>query len=57
MYCTCNDILSDKGNLIYFKERNIMQELLNEKIIEKESCLDIETKKQFFSYRVSISFL
>ncbi|XP_052714892.1 VWFA and cache domain-containing protein 1-like isoform X2 [Crassostrea angulata] len=35
------------------KEKNTMVKLLQDKIIERESCFDIETKKQFFSYRVS----
>ncbi|XP_062590771.1 uncharacterized protein LOC134252343 [Saccostrea cucullata] len=37
------------------KERKIMDDLLNNNIIERESCLDIENKQQLFSYRVQLS--
>lgn len=54
-------VVADKPDIemkhLGMMERDIMQELLKEKIIERESCLDIETKKQFFSYRVLLSDL
>ncbi|XP_061180202.1 uncharacterized protein LOC133188722 [Saccostrea echinata] len=37
------------------KEKKIMDDLLKDKNIERESCLDIENKKQLFSYRVKLS--
>ena len=34
-----------------------MEDLLHRGLIVKESCLDIENRKQLFSYRASICFL
>ena len=34
-----------------------MEDLIQRGLIVKENCLDIETKKQLFSYRASIYWL